>query len=90
MCGESFGNRTAYHAHWEPGLVCEKDRRSGMRPLTLAARQLAETFATERLDRIENVEGLKTHARELREAALDWIEHHTERRLTTRTLLETT
>jgi hypothetical protein len=26
----------------------------------------------------------------LREAALDWIEHHTERRLHTRTLLETT
>jgi DNA repair protein RecO (recombination protein O) len=89
VCGEAFGSRAAFHAHWEPGLVCEKDRRSGMLSLPPSARQLAETFATQRLDRIENAEALRTAAKELREAALDWIEHHTERRLTTRTLLET-
>jgi len=33
--------------------------------------------------------GLTTAARELREAALDWIEHHIDRRLNTRALLET-
>jgi DNA repair protein RecO (recombination protein O) len=90
VCGEVFGNDAAFHAAWEPGLVCEKHRRQGMRPLHFPARQLAETFATQRLDRIENREPLRTAARELREAALDWIEHHTERRLTSRTLLETT
>ena len=45
-----------------------KDRRSGMRPLPLPARQLAETFATQRLDRVENAEALRTTAKELREA----------------------
>jgi hypothetical protein len=61
-----------------------------MRPIHLPARQLAETFATKRLDRIESTEPLRTAAKELREAALDWIEHHTERRLGTRTLSEMT
>ncbi len=90
LCGEMFGNQAAFHAPWEPGLVCEKDRRQAMRALHLPARQLAETFAVERLDRIDSTEPLKTAAKELREAALDWIEHHSERRLGTRALLETT
>jgi len=90
LCGERFGNQAAFHAPWEPGLVCEKDRRQGMTLLHLPARQLGETFAAQRLDRIESTEPLKTAAKELREAALDWIEHHTERRLSTRALLETT
>src|ERR1700720_4353203 len=90
LCGEMFGNQAAFHAPWEPGLVCEKDRRQGMRLLHLPARQLGETFAAQRLDRIESTEPLRTAAKELREAALDWIEHHTERRLGTRVLLETT
>jgi DNA repair protein RecO (recombination protein O) len=90
LCGEVFGSEAAFHAPWEPGLVCEKHRRQGMRPLHLPARQLAETFATQRLDRIESTEPLRAAAKELREAALDWIEHHTERKLGTRTLLETT
>jgi hypothetical protein len=32
--------------------------------------------------------GLAQAAKELREAGLDWIEHHTDRRLNTRALLE--
>jgi DNA repair protein RecO (recombination protein O) len=90
VCGEAFGEHAAFHAAWEPGLVCAKHRREGMKALHIPARQLAETFATQRLDRIENPEHLRVAAKELREAALDWIEHHTERRLTSRTLLETT
>ena len=90
LCGEMFGNQAAFHAPWEPGLVCEKDRRQGMRILHLPARQLGETFAVKRLDRIDSTELLRTAAKELREAAFDWIEHHTERRLGARALLETT
>src|ERR1700724_2941059 len=41
LCGETFGGQAAFHAAWEPGLVCEKDRRQGMRALHLPARQLA-------------------------------------------------
>lgn len=88
QCDAAFGTHAAYHAAWEPGLVCEKCRRPGMKPLHLAGRQLAETFAGQRLDRIESTEPLKAAAQELREAALNWIEHHTERKLGTRTLLE--
>ncbi len=89
-CAEIFGSHEAFYAPWEPGLFCGKCRRHGMRSLHLPGRQLAETFASQRLDRIEGVAALKPAARELREAALDWTEHHTERRLHTRSLLETT
>jgi hypothetical protein len=61
-----------------------------MRPLHPEARNLAERFAGERLDRIEFEKSMQPSARELREAALAWIEHHLERRLLTRELLETT
>ena len=87
-CGTEFGERPAFHASWEPGLLCEKCRRPGMRPLHPAARLLAERFAGERLDRIAPDTSLAPVARELREAGLDWIEHHLDRRLNTRTLLE--
>jgi hypothetical protein len=61
-----------------------------MKPLHLEARLLAEQFTGERLDRIERSQGLGTALRELREAALNWIEHNSDRRLKTRELLETT
>jgi DNA repair protein RecO (recombination protein O) len=88
-CGAPLGVQPAYHALWSPGLLCEKCRRSGMKPLPLEARQLAERFAGEKLDAIQNEPGVRVPARELREASLSWIEHHTERRLATRELLET-
>jgi DNA repair protein RecO (recombination protein O) len=90
LCAEEFGAAVAYHAHWEPGLLCEKCRRSGMKPLHLETRQLAERFTGERLDRIENAPGIAAALKELREAALNWIEHNSDRKLKTRELLETT
>jgi DNA repair protein RecO (recombination protein O) len=89
-CGTPFASQPAYQASWEDGLFCEKCRRPGMKPLHSAGRQLAELFARQRLDRIEGADQLKVAAMELREAALNWIEHHTERKLGTRALLETT
>jgi hypothetical protein len=61
-----------------------------MKPLHFAARRLAERFTGEGLDKIEDVPAGDVAAGELREAALNWIEHHTEKRLATRALLETT
>jgi hypothetical protein len=58
--------------------------------LQLEGRKLAERFAGEKLDKIEFLPALKQPAAELREASLNWIEHHTEKQLTTRRLLETT
>jgi len=89
-CGTEFGLGAAYHASWEPGLLCEKCRRPGMKALHLEARQLAERFTGERLDHIEDTQSLATALRELREAALNWIEHNSDRKLKTRELLETT
>jgi len=89
QCESVFGPQVAYHAPWEEGLFCEKCRRSGMKPLQQAGRQLAETFTGQRLDRIEGTILLNAAAIELREAGLDWIELHTERKLHARALLET-
>jgi DNA repair protein RecO (recombination protein O) len=89
-CGALFGERAAFGAPWEPGLVCEKCKRPGMRALHPEGRKLAELFALERLDKIEAVPAMERPAAELREAALNWIEGHTEKQLTTRRLLETT
>jgi hypothetical protein len=61
-----------------------------MRPVHLEARNLAERFAGERLDRMAYDKAKQPSVRELREASLAWIEHHLERRLMTRELLETT
>jgi DNA repair protein RecO (recombination protein O) len=90
LCGSEFGTGAAYHAPWEPGLLCEKCRRPGMKPLHLEARQLAERFTSERLNRIEAQEDSSKTLTELREASLNWIEHNSDRKLKARELLETT
>lgn len=87
-CAKAFGTRTAHFASWEPGLLCEDCRRSSMFGLSPAARELAERFTGESLDRMELQSELVPALKQLREAALGWIEHHTERKLGTRQLLE--
>jgi DNA repair protein RecO (recombination protein O) len=89
LCGTPFGAGPAFFGAGEPGLLCEKCRRPGMRPLQQAARRLAERFAAESLDKITGVATKDTSATELREVSLNWIEHHTERKLHTREMLET-
>jgi len=89
-CGTPFGAQVAFHAPWEAGLLCEKCRRGGMKPLHLAARQLGERFAGEKLDKIEFLPAMQQSVAELREASLNWIENHTEKPLATRKLLEST
>jgi hypothetical protein len=60
-----------------------------MRSLGKRGRELAEAFALKKLDQIEVAEDWSRALSELREAALSWIEFHTERRLLTREFLET-
>ena len=36
-CGAPFGSQPAFHAPWEAGLLCEKCRRGGMKPMHLEA-----------------------------------------------------
>jgi hypothetical protein len=46
-------------------------------------------FTKTSLEKVESRESVAVAAKELREAALNWIEYHAERRLATRTMLET-
>jgi DNA repair protein RecO (recombination protein O) len=89
ICATPFGSQPAYHAAWDEGLYCQKCQRAGMRPLHVAGRELAERFTVDRVDRLENAPALYPAAKELRDASLDWIEFHAERKLGTRKLLET-
>jgi len=88
-CGKPFGKGTAYQSAYHPGLLDEQHRRSGMRPVSLEAREVAEVFARQRLDQLADALITLPGVKELREAGLNWIEHHTERKLGTRQLLET-
>jgi DNA repair protein RecO (recombination protein O) len=88
-CGVQFGDKPAYYSLLKPGLFCESCRRSGMRPMRMQSRELAERFASERLDEMLFDPAVVESFKELREAALAWIEHHIERKLATRELLET-
>jgi DNA repair protein RecO (recombination protein O) len=90
VCDAPFGAKPAFYDGYQAGLFCENCRRLGMRPVHLEARNLAERFAGERLDRMAYDKAKQPSVRELREASLAWIEHHLERRLMTRELLETT
>jgi DNA repair protein RecO (recombination protein O) len=88
-CGKPFGKGTAYQDAFHAGLFDEQHRRSGMKPVSHEARELAEVFTKQRLDQFDDALSPLPGVKELREAGLNWIEHHTERKLTTRTLLET-
>jgi DNA repair protein RecO (recombination protein O) len=89
VCGKKFGRHAAYYFSEAAGLYCEDCRRSGMRPLSVLGRELAEQFAAKKLDQIEVEIEQQAAVTELREAAFSWIEFHTERRLQTREFLET-
>jgi DNA repair protein RecO (recombination protein O) len=89
VCGQPFGKSNAYQAVHHPGLLDEEHRRPGMKAVSLEARELAEVFSKQRLDQLNVALGTLPGAKELREAGLNWIEHHTERKLATRELLET-
>jgi len=88
-CGNALGDRPGLHFGQAAGLSCEKCGKPGMRPLGKGGRDLARYFAGSRLDEIELPAETKKPMAELREAVLDWIEHHVERRLQTREFLET-
>jgi DNA repair protein RecO (recombination protein O) len=88
QCGSPLGLLPGYHASWSPGLLCEKCRRSAMKPLQLPGRQLGERYTRAKLSEMDVASVSQNAANELREAALSWIEHHTERQLRTRELLE--
>jgi DNA repair protein RecO (recombination protein O) len=87
-CGAALGEQ-AFHSTYSAGLACEGCRKPGMRPIGKRGRELAGLFSGTGLDRIELPGEAERALGELREAALNWIEFHTERKLNTRAFLET-
>jgi len=88
VCGKPFGKGIAFQGPHHPGLYDAEHRRSGMKPVSAEGRELAELFTRQRLDHFDEALGGLPGVRELREAALNWIEHHTEHKLATRELLD--
>ena len=89
-CGSALGEHPGFHFGQAGGLACENCRKPGMRPVGKSGRELASAFAGKRLDALELSPQSRKPLEELREALLDWIEHHVERRLGAREFLETT
>jgi DNA repair protein RecO (recombination protein O) len=89
-CGNTLGHHPGFHFGQAGGLHCENCRKPRMRSVGKTGREIAGAFASKRLDEIELPAELQKPMKELREALLDWIEHHVERRLQTREFLETT
>lgn len=89
-CGATFpAGSVGYHGPSGAGLYCPKCRQPGMRGFAPESVQLAERFASGRLDQLEVAPDEYGALQDLREAALNWIEFHAERKLMTRELLET-
>jgi DNA repair protein RecO (recombination protein O) len=88
QCGKPFGKGMAYQDRFHPGLYDAEHRRHGMKLVSHEARELGEVFAKQRLDQLDEALTALPGVKELREAGLNWTEHHTERKLNTRALLE--
>ena len=89
FCGKPLGKGIAFQDAFHPGLFDQEHRRAGMKPVSHEARELAEVFTKQRLDQFDDALAALPGVKELREAGFNWIQHHTERKLNTRTLLET-
>lgn len=70
-------------------VVCVKCRRPGMRTISSQALAAARTILTMRLNQIDAGGISSRAARELSDVMLDVIEHHVDRRLSSRELLQT-
>ena len=87
-CGRNLGDEAAYQSALFDGLHCGDCRKTGMKPISLAGRELGVKFSA-KLDKISAELREESALREFRETLLNWIELHTERKLFTRELLET-
>jgi DNA repair protein RecO (recombination protein O) len=89
-CGRELGAAPGYVLLGQAGLVCAKCRLPGARVLSGVARAAARRMIAGKLDLLMNEPGLDAGVRELSHFLLDLIEHHMEKKLTSRTMLEPT
>src|SRR5262249_17894929 len=87
-CSKSFGDAPAFQSALFDALHCSDCRKNGMHALGEEGRSMAVKFSA-RLDELQLGEKEEKGLGELREALLNWIELHTERKLFAREMLET-
>jgi DNA repair protein RecO (recombination protein O) len=87
-CGKSFGDASAYQSALFDGLHCQDCRKPGMKPISAAGREFGVKFLA-KLEEIAIGANDENALKEFRETFLNWIELHTERKLFTREMLET-
>jgi DNA repair protein RecO (recombination protein O) len=88
-CGRELKNEKVYASPVALGVACEKCRLPGMRVLSVGAAQLAHRIIAEKLEGLMGQGADAEDVKQLNEYLLDLIEHHMERKLITRELLET-
>jgi DNA repair protein RecO (recombination protein O) len=88
-CGRELKDEKLYTTVSGAGVACEKCRRPGMRVLSAGAAQLARRIIAEKLENLMKEKIDAEDLKQLSEYLLDLIEHHMERKLITRELLET-
>jgi DNA repair protein RecO (recombination protein O) len=87
-CGRELREEKLYASPVYLGVACESCRQPGMRLLSAGARLLAKRMQSEKLEALMREGGSEGEAKELSAYLLDLIEHHMERKLTTREMLE--
>ena len=87
-CGKALGSAPGFQSSLFDGVHCSDCRKSGMKPLSAASRELGARFSN-KLEALAFVKEDEAPLGEFRDALLNWIELHTERKLLSRELLET-
>lgn len=87
-CGKSLTDVPGYQSSLFEGVHCGECRKPGMKLFSPASREFAVKFL-EKLEALSIEKGDGESLRELRDALLNWIELHIERKLFSRELLET-
>jgi DNA repair protein RecO (recombination protein O) len=87
-CGKELGNEGAWASPIDPGLSCRRCSRPGQRALSSESLAAARRMLVERLDQLKENDAPATRCGDLNDYLLDVIEHQIERKLATRSQLE--
>ena len=87
-CERLFARQPAYGSGSRQGLRCSDCRLPGMRLISVRGLDAGRRMLLEKLDRVAKAEESGMVTRDLTDFLLDVIEHHMERKLSTRRVLE--
>jgi len=86
-CERELSEEASYVTAVRPGIFCRRCRQPGMHSISAGSRRLGLDLLAHPLTRLDSTPCTKGETADLRNYLLDVIEHHTERRLLTRELL---